>query len=108
MPLQLRQWPVPWAADAVKKKNRRTFAIRRRFLRVLGDAAIIALSLVSVNSVHGEKKSRRMDIHPALRQLHTQVIIALSLVGRQPAAFAVPSRGFDLDQVERAFKPPSV
>ena len=34
-----------------------------------------------------------MDIHPAVRQLHTQVIIALSLVGRQPAAFAVPSRG---------------
>jgi len=41
-------------------------------------------------------------------ELYTQVIIALSLVGRQPAAFAVPSRGFDLDQVERAFKPPSV
>ena len=32
-----------------------------------------------------------MDIHSAVNaELYTQVIIALSLVGRQPAAFACP------------------
>jgi hypothetical protein len=32
-----------------------------------------------------------MDIHPAVKvELYTQEIIALALVGRQPAAFACP------------------
>ena len=46
-----------YSTPTVKKKNRRTFAIRRRFLRVLGNAAIIALSVIGVNSVHSEKRA---------------------------------------------------
>jgi hypothetical protein len=71
----------------VKKKNRRTFAIRRRFLRVLGNAAIIALSLVGVNSVHSEKKPPDGHSSGGKAELYTKV---LSLVGRQRAAFACP------------------
>jgi hypothetical protein len=54
-------------------KNRRTFAIRRRFLRfLLGNAAIIALNLVGVNSVHTENEKPPGDISRLMRHTVSQ------------------------------------
>src|SRR3974377_1719860 len=102
MPLQLRQWPVALGCGRSEKKSRRTFAIRRRFLRVLGNAAIIALSLVSVNSVHGEKKPP--DGHSSGgkgRALYASDY-CVEAGGPSTGGFCLSARvGFDLDQVER-------